>query len=329
MLTACLDSLATQHDPPSFEVLVAGDLDHEVEVVVGGRFPLAAVAQMSDEHQRPLAPSDKRNELVARAQGELLLFLDDDVVCHPELLRRLTDLATLHPDEAVFGGPNVTPPGRSLVQVVQGAVLGSIVAAGPVRKRWGRHPEGNADDRYFTLCNMAVRRAAMVPFPLGLRTGEEIAVLNELHRRGHRMRYHPDLLVFHERRPTVAAFARQIFNYGRGRGRIVRADPRSLRPHHVAPILLVAYLAALPVLGAVYPIAVLPLVVYTAAVLTQAAKIGLTIRRHRPGAARATALAARLIVIVHVWYAVGIVAGLIGPRPPARRSTASWSDGRT
>ena len=251
-----------------------------------------------------------------------MLFLDDDVVCDPGLLRTLADLAAAHPDIAVFGGPNVTPPGSSLVQMVQGAVLGSIVAAGPVRKRWGRHPAGAADDRYFTLCNMAVRRAEMVPFPLGLFTGEEIAVLNELRRHGCRMRYDPDLLVYHERRPTVAAFARQIFNYGRGRGRVARGEPASVRVDHVAPVLFLAYLAAVPLLAFLHWVFLVPLALYAVAVVAQGVKIGVSLRR----GVRAAALAAVLVVVVHLWYGVGIVVGLVGPQPPQRRTSSTWVD---
>ena len=322
LLTACLDSLGAQVDPPSFEVLVAADLDPRIDAVVGGRFPLASVGQMSDERGVRLASSDKRNALVAQARGDLLLFLDDDVVCDPHLLRTLVDLAAAHPDVAVFGGPNITPPGSSLVQMVQGAVLGSIVAAGPVRRRWGRHPAGDADDRYFTLCNMAVRRAHMVPFPLGMFTGEEIAVLNELRRNGCRMHYDPELLVYHERRPTVAGFARQIFNYGRGRGRVARRDPGSVRADHIAPILLVAYVVASPVLAFVHWGFLVPLGVYALAVAAQAVKIGASLRR----GIRATALAAVLVVVVHLWYGAGIVAGIVGPGPPQRRTSSTWAD---
>ncbi|MGI9080087.1 MAG: hypothetical protein ACR2GF_04590 [Acidimicrobiales bacterium] len=146
----------------------------------------------------------------------------------------------------VFGGPNETPPGSSRFQMVQGAVLASILGSGPVRRRYGRHPAGVADQRFFTLCNLAIRREVMLPFPPDLICAEENVVLSELSRRGVVMWYDPGLLVFHERRPNVPTFLSQVFGYGRGRGQLLTRTPGTFRPSHALPMLLVGYLVLLP-----------------------------------------------------------------------------------
>ncbi|MGH9026751.1 MAG: glycosyltransferase, partial [Acidimicrobiia bacterium] len=225
LLRACLESLQAQQDAPPFELLVCADADSGVGAMVKEYFPEAEIV-----HVPKTLPGAARNELLPRARGEVLFFLDDDIVAPPFLLRRLVELMKQHPEVGVFGGPNVTPPGSSRFQVVQGAVLASPMGAGPVRRRYGDHPFGQADERSFILCNLAVRREAMVPFDTDLVCAEENAVLLELKRRNLGMLYDPYLAVYHERRDTPRGFAQQMFKYGRGRGQVMARRRDGVRP---------------------------------------------------------------------------------------------------
>jgi glycosyltransferase involved in cell wall biosynthesis len=323
LLVRCLDSLVAQIDPPVFEVLVCADSDDEVVAQVKKRFGIGGVAFAVSQDQAWISPADKRNALIVKARGDVLLFLDDDVVADPHLLATLTRLAAERSTVDVFGGPNLTPPGSSRFQMVQGAVLGSLIASGPTRRRWGRHPGATADDRSFTLCNLAVRRRAMIPFRAGLDAGEENAVLNSLRQRGCEMRYEPDLRVYHERRPTLSGFARQIYKFGRGRGRIGAHDRTNLRLAHLVPSLLLLYLVALPVLAMAHRVFLLPAIAYVLVVAAQALKIGSSFDGRRFGA---VAWATLLIPLVHACYGVGVVVGLASHQPQPVAFAATWAD---
>lgn len=316
MLHDCLRSIAAQVDPPAHEVLVCSDGDHEVADAVRSHFPGAVVGFVTSA-----LPGAARNLLVERARGELLLFLDDDATLRPDALRRLDELASQHPEAAVFGGPNDTPPGGSRFQAVQGAVLASLVGSGPVRRRYGAHPPTHADERFFILCNLAVRRSAMVPFVDDLICAEENAMLTELARNGVVMYYDPDLVAYHERRPTLRGFLAQMHKYGRGRGQVTRRQPSDLRPAYVAPSALLAYLlGALPLTFWLGPLVLTPLAAYAAAVAVSAVVIARTLRQ--PSSAP---LAAALTVLLHLWYGAGVLRGLV----PARGSGApalEWLD---
>jgi hypothetical protein len=217
----------------------------------------------------------------------------------------------------VFGGPNLTPPGSSRFQVVEGAVLGSLIATGPSRRRWGAHPPVTAREPHFTLCNLAVRASSMRPFPSGFYSGEECALLNGLVRDGVTMRHDERLAVYHERRPTFRGFAHQVFCYGLGRGRAVRRSPYNAVPMMVGPPLLIAYLLAAATLATTNALALLPAAAYAAAVIAQAIKINTRVRWKWT-----LPLAAALIVTVHVCYAFGLLAGLASGRR-RRRATGS------
>ena len=305
VLDACLASLQDQHDAPPWELLVCAEGDPQVIHAVVRRFPDANVCYVD----RAL-PGAARNLLVEEARGDLLLFLDDDVTVDPGLLARLQRVADEHPECDVFGGPNDTPPDSSRFQITQGAVLASIVGSGPVRRRYGAHPAGEADERFFILCNLAVRRHVMVAFDHDLLCAEENEMLAELAQRGVRMHYDPELVAYHERRATFGGFARQMHKYGRGRGQVLVRRPGALRPAYLAPTALLGYaVAAPPLTVAVGPVALVPLAVYLAAVGACAAWIARTLRR--PGQ---VPLAAWLIVVLHACYGTGVVRGLLSPR---------------
>ena len=300
VLSDCLASLQLQENAPPFELLVAADADEEVAATVRAYFPDAEVCLVNKS-----LPGAARNLLVERARGDLLLFLDDDVTVDERLLERLTALARRHPEVGVFGGPNDTPRGSSQFQVTQGAVLASIVGSGPVRRRYGSHPARLADERFFTLCNLAIRREVMVPFADDLVCAEENGVLAELAHRGVAMLYDPGLVAYHERRATLRGFLVQMHKYGRGRGQLLTKAPRDVRPSFLAPTLLLAYLLASPLLIALAgPAALIPLAVYLVAATVCGAWIALTLRR-----LGALPVAAALIVLLHVAYGSGLPRG--------------------
>jgi GT2 family glycosyltransferase len=316
MLDACLVSLLDQRDPPAFEVLVCSDGDPDVAAAVHRRFPEAQVCAVA----RAL-PGAARNLLVQRARGDVLVFLDDDIVADRDLLATYARLAAAHPAFGVFGGPNATPPGSNRFQVVQGEVLASAAGAGPVRRRYGGQPAGEADETAFILCNMAVRREVMAPFSTDLVCAEENLLLEELRRRGVRMYHDPGLVVHHERRPTPRGFAQQVRKYGRGRGQLLARHPGATRPAHLAPTALLAYAAAAPLLvrrrgrGAA-----LPLLAYAGVVGAGAVQVAWRLRE--PSALPA---AAGTIALVHANYGVGVPWGVLeGRRALAAPEALSW-----
>jgi succinoglycan biosynthesis protein ExoA len=322
-LDACLASLSRQAQAPPFEVLIGGNPTPAARAMIGRHFPGAPVCETGRRH-----PGGARNPLVERARGELVLFLDDDVVAPPGLLRSLAEVAARHPQVSVFGGPNSTPPDSSRFEAVQGAVLSSLVGSGPVARRYGARHGGPADERWFTLCNLAVRRRAMVPFADELVCAEENELLDRLRRRGGAMLYDPALSVFHARRSTRLSFAAQMLKYGRGRGQVLARRPGSIRLAYLAPAALIAYLlVALPLLlalGAPWAVALAPPALYVLLAGATAGRIAWTLRAPSVGP-----LALSLILTVHLCYGAGVIWGVLARRQRARRGPPApvrWSE---
>jgi len=308
-LDALLASLRAQVDAPPFEVLVCGTTDSDVAHHVRNHFPEAKIGLASS-----VWLGGARNFLLPAARGQWLYFLDDDVVTGPHVLRTLADLSDLHPDVGVFGGPNDTPPDSTRFQVTQGAVLGSIAGSGPARRRYTKHRSARAHERDLILCNLAVKREVMVPFNTSLSGGEENGVLAQLARSGVPMRYEPNLAVYHDRRPDLGTFTRQMHKYGFGRGQVLVRDLRTMRPLYLVPPVLVAYLAVLPVLAWISLWALLPLAVYLAWIAAGALKVAIGYHDARP---TAFALSIVLLPIIHLAYGAGVLRGIFrAPRAP-------------
>jgi len=316
-LGALLGSLQEQVDPPPFEVLVCGTADPEVAGQVRAYFPQAQVGLAT-----AVRLGGARNFLLPAARGHWLYFLDDDVTLGRHVLRSLAELSSRHPDVGVFGGPNDTPPGSSRFQGTQGAVLGSLAGSGPVRRRYTAHRSAPARERDLILCNLAIKRQAMVPFDASLTGGEENGLLSQLARTGVPMRYEPSLVVYHDRRPNLRSFTKQMHKYGFGRGQVLVRRVKNVRTLYLLPVGLLVYLALLPVLAWLSLWAFVPLGAYLAWISGGALKVALGYSR-----ARTTAFAVSflLLPVTHVAYGTGVLLGLVR-RPPAPLSQFRWLD---
>ena len=100
-LEVALASIAPQAAASEAEVLVIDD---------GGRSATTAALAARfgaryEPHDRPLGLNVARNTGVQRSNGELVVFVDDDIRAAPGWLGALIDAARENPDVDVFTGP--------------------------------------------------------------------------------------------------------------------------------------------------------------------------------------------------------------------------------
>ncbi len=98
-LRVCLDSLAAQQVDAQFEVIVADD---------GSTDTTAAVAEQAGAKlvRTPArGPNAARNAGLRAAEGDLVVFVDDDVDAPPGWLAAYLEGAERHPGADAFGGP--------------------------------------------------------------------------------------------------------------------------------------------------------------------------------------------------------------------------------
>jgi cellulose synthase/poly-beta-1,6-N-acetylglucosamine synthase-like glycosyltransferase len=265
---------------------------------------------------RGTQPSAQRNAAMKAARGELIYFLDDDSMPRADNLRRAVPRFS-DPAVQMVGGPNVCPPDAPALEQVFALVLGSRLAFGPSRARYtpvGRIRE--TSEKELILCNLIARREAMLGlggFNEALYPNEENALMDELQKRGGKLIYDPELIVFRRPRHSLRAFAKMLLTYGRGRAEQFRLHPTFGSALNFLPPLLLLYLLSLPVVWAItFGLSAewqrdayhLPLLLYAVAVLLQTAAL-----MPRGGLVRSLC-ALPLILLTHVLYGIGFWRGL-------------------
>lgn len=260
------------------------------------------------EFERQLTPGACRNHLIIQAKGEWIYFLDDDAYVDSDFFIKWKSCG-LKDQCAAIGGPNLNPPEANMFQRAASQALASPFATYFSSARYV--PSGEArlcSESSLILCNLFVKREVLdqEPFLETLFCAEENWLLQNLKKKGFMLGYDPSLSVWHERRPDLRSFIKQVFKYGYGRGQIFRRRSWGLRPAHVLPTLCVVYTFALVVgvvftgsLPSVWILA--PFLLYAALCLIFAINSD---RKH-------FVVTAILFPVIHVNYGLGFLWGII------------------
>jgi succinoglycan biosynthesis protein ExoA len=215
-------------------------------------------------------PSVQRNAALRAAGGEIIYFLDDDSIAFPDSLRRgLAPFASA--DVKMVGGPSICPPDAPKLEQAFALTMGAWLAFGPSCARYRKLGKPRAtSEKELILCNLLARREALLElggFNEKLYPNEENALMDELLKRGGKLLYDPELIIYRRPRPTFKAFLRMLFNYGRGRAEQFRVYPTIRSAPNFVPPLFCLFLALLPILPR---ICCWMLAVYGVAVVSQA-----------------------------------------------------------
>ncbi|MFY1633533.1 glycosyltransferase family 2 protein [Solwaraspora sp. WMMB335] len=217
-LRAAVDSVRRQEPPPA-EVIVA--VDHHPQLLARIARELPGVTVLGNAYRQGV--SGNRNTGAFAARGELIAFLDDDVVAHPGWLAGLT---AAFDDPAVIGAGGRIEPAWEHRQpdwfpdefrwTVGGSYAGQSDRPGPVRNVWS--------------AGVAVRRETFLSVG-GFRTGfgkvgnrarpeDTELCLRMSAASGGRWWYVPHAVISHGvpvTRSTFRYFLRRCFAEGRGK----------------------------------------------------------------------------------------------------------------
>lgn len=274
---------------------------------------LSSLNYPSDKYEIIVAegtrPSRQRNRAAEQASGELLYFLDDDSLVDAGSLR---EIAAVMADKtvAVVGGPSLTPATDSVFQRSVAAALSTAVGGGGVRNRYRKTGAlRSAGDSELILCNLCFRRNVYLAaggLDERLYPNEENELLDRLSSEGLRLVHDPEMAIERSQRRTVAAFVRQMFGYGRGRGEQTRISGK-MHLATLVPPLFVLYLLLLLFCNNWY--CGFPLLLYICILAVTAARY--FFETYNPS------LVWRLLLIIpaiHLLYGCGMLRGYLNPR---------------
>ena len=289
-------------DPSSYQLL----LDY-LDV-----FPLNSLRVCKVETS--LTPAVARNRLL-QIEGvsgafDWVYFLDDDAYVPKDHFSKFIQSTQRFPWVAAIGGPNLTPPDSNFFQHATGSTLAS---------RWGTlisfcryRAYGKmriCDDSSLILCNLFVHSRCFKNegFQEDLLCSEENWLLQTLASQGEKALYHPDLTVWHERRPCLSQFAAQVFKYGYGRGQTIRRRPKSARIFHLLPSLTIICLLLPTLHSFVFKFGCLYFFSSTICTLILS-----TAYKKTQEFIKFLFIAPFLFPVIHVSYGLGVLSGLLG-----------------
>lgn len=207
-----LMALTEQTLPGSqFEVIVVddGSTDGTVEAARGLELPYALTV-LQQEHTG--GPAAARNLAVSNARGDIVIFLDDDVVPIPTLLAthlaahgRRSDLVVIGPMLAPLDWPRA-PWVRWEEEKLQAQY--SAMLAG----------EFECTPRQFYTANASLHRARFIEaggFDLRFQRAEDVELAYRLRNRGAGFVFEPRAEIFHYASRSFAAWCRTPYQYGR------------------------------------------------------------------------------------------------------------------
>lgn len=209
-LQQCLQSL-TRLDYPRdrFEVVVIDD---------GSRMSLSPIAEPFQSflslrliRQENAGPANARNTGANAAQGDYLVFTDDD--CQPDSgwLMALANALQEFP-QALVGGRTINALPDNLYSTTSQLLIDYL---------YSYYNETKGESTFFASNNFAMPRLLYqqlegfdTSFPLA--AGEDREFCDRWRHHGFAMYYAPAMQVYHSHTLTLTSFWRQHFNYGRG-----------------------------------------------------------------------------------------------------------------
>jgi GT2 family glycosyltransferase len=234
-LSRLLDTLRAQLDEPGLSealdviVVVDGSTDGTMELCESIDFPVALKPIWQPNHGRAAA----RNVGLGLAGGEVVWFLDDDVVALPGLLRRHRLSHEDSPPHVMMGPHLVGAPPQAIApnQKWVDLIYGEMAESGLVN-RASRFSTANASGDTDVFRGVG-------GFDEGF-TGwgfEDTEIGQRILRAGYEIRFDPRARASHIQDLTVQQFCQNNVSAGRGLCRVIRLHPElldELVPHHTA-----------------------------------------------------------------------------------------------
>ena len=206
VLARCLDALADQ-DPAPGEVVVVDDGSTDATPAVLAERDWTRVVRRANGGR-----AAAKNSGVEAARGDVVLFLDDDVIATPGLVGRHIDHHRAHPEptEALLGRVTWSPE----VRVTRH--MHWLEHGGPLFHYDEIDDPGDVSWKMLYTANVSLKRAFLEPFDAGLPIFEDSELAYRLRQRGMRLRYDADALGWHLREETPERTERRMREVGQG-----------------------------------------------------------------------------------------------------------------
>ncbi len=200
-LRECLDAIFYL-DYSNYEVILISDGSTDDTVAIAEEYDCKIIAT----ENRGL--SSARNTAWQTANGDIVVYIDDDAYPDPDWLNYLA-ITFIETDFAAVGGPNLPPSNDGFVA--------QCVANAPGNPTHVLISDQEAE--HIPGCNMAFRREALEGVggfdPIYRAAGDDVDICWKIQERGWKIGFHPAAVVWHHRRNKIATYWKQQKGYGK------------------------------------------------------------------------------------------------------------------
>ncbi|KKQ95724.1 MAG: Glycosyltransferase [Candidatus Woesebacteria bacterium GW2011_GWB1_43_14] len=172
-------------------------------------------------------PAEKRDIAIKKSKGEICAFIDDDAYPHRDWLNNAV-IHFQHPQIAAVGGPGLTPKEDNYWEQLTGLVYGSFFCGGHAQHRFIKKPARFVVD--YPAYNLLVRKDVLNEiggYGTHFYGGEDTFLCLKIIKKGYKILYDPEVVVYHHRRPLFVPYLRQIANIGKHRGYFAKRFPET------------------------------------------------------------------------------------------------------
>ena len=175
----------------------------------------------------PTGPAQKRNLALRDAQGDFLVFIDDDAYPKNNILDIL-DLDFQDEKISAVGGPAITPRDDSFLQKVSGAFFLSSFSGGFPERYVPKGKKKEVKD--WPTVNLTVRKnifREINGFNSEYWPGEDTELCLQIIKKGGKIIYNPEAQAWHHRREGLLRHLKQVGGYGIHRGFFAKKYPET------------------------------------------------------------------------------------------------------
>jgi glycosyltransferase involved in cell wall biosynthesis len=262
-------AIVAQEYPRAFDVCLAVGPSTDGTETIAAEIAAADPRVRVVDNPRGITPA-ALNAAITATTGEIVVRVDGHAELSPGYIERA--VRTLDRTGAVNVGGVQRAEGTTPFERAVARAMTSPLGVGAARFHTGGE-EGPVDTVYLGVFRRDALEAAGM-FDEDLIRNQDYELNIRLRAAGGVVWFDPDLWVSYRPRPTVRRLARQYFEYGTWKRRVVRMHPRSLKPRQALPPLATLAIALGLITGPFWPPAFVVPAVYAAAIVVGSAVTG-------------------------------------------------------
>lgn len=183
-------------------------------------------------------PAVKRNIGMKNARGEIYAFTDSDAYPEKDWIKNAVKYLE-NKNVGMVGGPNLTPKRAELMEHISGEILSMPIVSGFANIRYR-----TAEKQYvkeLPSCNFIVKKEDAGQFSAEFLTAEDSKFCFDIRKKGKRLLYAPDVIVYHHRRNTMEGHLKQMWTYGRDIALLTKKEFSADKMYYTLPSLFVLF----------------------------------------------------------------------------------------